>query len=60
MGAVTHKGIIQMALSLATGWDLVSRAPHRLDWSCAQLFSWDPARGELAVDRVNVALETVP
>lgn len=55
--AVTHKGVIQMALALATGWDLVSRAPVRLDWRCAQLFSLSAASAELRVARLNVALE---
>ena len=55
--AVTHKGIIQMALALATGWDLVSRAPVRLNWQCAQHFSvaGDPPRLRLVAS--NVALE---
>lgn len=55
--AVTHKGVIQMALALATGWDLVSRAPLRLDWRCAQLFSVSGAAAQLQVTRLNVALE---
>jgi broad specificity phosphatase PhoE len=55
--AVTHKGVIQMALALATGWDLMSRAPARLDWQCAQLFSLGDAPDGLQVERLNVALE---
>ena len=54
--AVTHKGVIQMALALATGWDLVSRAPVRLDWRCAQLFSVAGAPPRLRVERSNVSL----
>ncbi len=54
--AVTHKGVIQMALSMATGWDLVSRAPVRLDWRCAQLFSVTGTSARLQVVRLNVAL----
>jgi len=54
--AVTHKGVIQMALSMATGWDLVSRAPARLDWQCAQLFSVTETPLRLQVVRLNVAL----
>ncbi len=54
--AVTHKGVIQMALALATGWDLVSRAPVRLDWRCAQLFSIAGAPPRLRAERLNVSL----
>lgn len=54
--AVTHKGVIQMALALATGWDLVSRAPVRLDWRCAQHFSVGGAQVELEVVALNIAL----
>ena len=56
--AVTHKGVIQMALSMATGWDLVSRAPARLDWQCAQLFSVSETPLRLRVTRLNVDLAT--
>jgi broad specificity phosphatase PhoE len=55
--AVTHKGVIQMALAMATGWDLVSRAPTRLDWRCGQLFSVAGPPARLQVQRLNVALE---
>lgn len=54
--AVTHKGIIQMALALATGWDLVSRAPVRLDWGRAQHFSVTGTRARLRLEAPNVAL----
>src|SRR5204863_9726600 len=32
--AVTHKGVIRAALSLATGWDLQGKPPARFDWAC--------------------------
>lgn len=54
--AVTHKGVIQMALALATGWDLVSRPPVRLDWQCAQLFSVAGTPLCLRAKQLNVAL----
>jgi len=56
--AVTHKGVIQMALALATGWDLVSRPPVRLDWRCAQLFSVTGSPPRLEAKQLNIALET--
>ena len=54
---VTHKGIIQMALALATGWDLVSRSPVRLDWRCGQHFAvaGDPPRMRLVAPAVALA-----
>jgi broad specificity phosphatase PhoE len=55
--AVTHKGVVQMALALATGWDLVSRAPVRLDWQCGHLFSLGEAPSTLRVEQLNVALD---
>lgn len=55
--AVTHKGVIQMALAMATGWDLVSRAPVRLDWRCAQLFEICDHGARLRLEQVNVSLE---
>jgi probable phosphoglycerate mutase len=56
--AVTHKGVIQMALSMATGWNLVSRAPVRLDWQCGQLFDVSETPLRLQATRLNVALAT--
>ena len=56
--AITHKGIIQMALALATGWDMVSRPPVRLDWQCAQLFSAAGTPLRLRTQKLNVALAT--
>ena len=55
--AVTHKGVIQMALALATGWDLMSRPPVRMDWGCGQLFSVDGTPRRLHAQRFNVVLE---
>ena len=54
VGAVTHKGVIQMALALATGWDLVARRPHRLRWECAHLFAFDAQAGTLAIEQLNI------
>ncbi len=54
--AVTHKGVIQMALAMATGWDLVSRAPLALDWQCGQHFRVSANGAEVELARVNVPL----
>ncbi len=56
--AVTHKGVIRVALAMATGWDLVSKAPARLRWDCGHLF--ELPRNEpraIRVAALNVALE---
>lgn len=55
--AVTHKGVIRMALAMATGWDLVSRAPHRLRWDRAHLFDVTQDPPGLCIRRLNLPLE---
>jgi len=57
--AVTHKGVIRAALSLATGWDMVRDFPERVRWECAQSFVRDAAGG-LALLALNVPLEPAP
>lgn len=55
VAAITHKGVIRAALAIATGWDMASKPPHRLDWSRAHLFRVD-GDGGLMVDRLNITL----
>ncbi len=55
-GAVCHQGVIRALLSLATGWNMIAKPPHRLDWSAAHLFTAD-ADGRVEIDRLNVSLE---
>ena len=50
--AVTHKGVIRAALSLALGWDMKGKAPVRSDWTCAHVFELD-GRGGLTLARVD-------
>ena len=40
---VTHKGVIRAALSLATGWDMRSKPPLRLDGDAALILHADGA-----------------
>jgi 2,3-bisphosphoglycerate-dependent phosphoglycerate mutase len=54
--AITHKGVIRAVLSLATGWDMLGKPPHRLEWSAAHLFRLDPA-GHPSIERVNLPLD---
>lgn len=53
--AVSHKATIRALLALATGWDMMGRPPHKLDWRCLHFFS-ARADGCVSVDRLNVPL----
>ena len=53
--AVTHKGVIRVALAMATGWDMKERQPVRLDWQCLHMFRAG-TDGSLAVERLNIPL----
>jgi broad specificity phosphatase PhoE len=55
VGAVSHKGVIRALFALASGWDMLGKAPVRLDWQSAHLFRLDAA-GNPAVERLNVSL----
>ncbi len=55
VGAVSHKGVIRALFALASGWDMLGKAPARLDWQSAHLFRLDAA-GNPAVERLNVSL----
>jgi 2,3-bisphosphoglycerate-dependent phosphoglycerate mutase len=55
--AVTHKGIIRAAKSLAYNWDMTDKSPVAFDWTAAHLFRID-AEGRLSPERVNISLET--
>ena len=53
--AVTHKGVIRAVFALATGWNMLGKPPHRLDWSSAHLFRLDRA-GRPTIERLNITL----
>ena len=53
--AVTHKGVIRVALAMATGWDMKERQPLRLNWQSLHVFRVG-ADGSLAIERLNVPL----
>ena len=55
-GAVCHQGVIRALMSLATGWNMIAKPPHRLDWASAHLFAAHED-GRVEVDRLNVSLE---
>jgi broad specificity phosphatase PhoE len=54
--AVSHKAAIRALLALATGWDMLGRPPHKLDWRSLHFFVVS-ADGKVAVDRLNVPFE---
>jgi probable phosphoglycerate mutase len=56
-GAVAHKGVIRAVLALATGWDMKTKPPARLEWDALHLFRLDSA-GAPTVERLNIPLGT--
>lgn len=55
--AVTHKGVIRTAISLAIGWDFMGKPPVKLDWSCIHLFELDD-EGVFKLNRPNIQLSS--
>ena len=55
--AVTHKGVIKATLGLACGWDLHTKSPVRLDWSCGHRFGFDPHTGAFSLAEPNIRLD---
>jgi len=53
--AFTHKGVIRAALSLATGWDMQTKPPHKLQWECAHQFLVSDD-GHLSIKQLNIPL----
>ncbi len=51
--AVTHRGVIRAILAEASGWDMCTSPPVKLDWGAAHLFLLDE-RGRPSVERLNV------
>ena len=50
--AVTHKGVIRAAISLATGWDMEDKFKPTPNWSLPIAFSYDQKNG-LQLEQVN-------
>jgi probable phosphoglycerate mutase len=55
-GAVCHQGVIRALMSLAIGWNMIAKPPHRLDWAAAHLFVAH-LDGRVEIDRLNLSLE---
>ena len=57
--AVSHKAAIRALLACATGWDMQSRQPVKLDWRSAHFFAV-ASDGKVSLDRPNVPLTCHP
>ena len=57
--AVSHKAAIRALLALATGWNMLGRPPHKLDWRSVHFFV-AIGHGKVAIDRLNVPFENAP
>jgi probable phosphoglycerate mutase len=53
--AVSHKAAIRALLAWATGWNMLGRPPHKLDWTCLHFFVAH-GDGRVTVERLNVSL----
>ena len=56
--AVSHKAAIRALLALATGWNMLGRPPHKLDWRAVHFFVAH-GDGKVAIERLNVPFEIV-
>lgn len=54
--ALTHRGVIRVVLAKAYGWDMLGRAPVKLDWQAAHLFRIDRA-GQPHPVQMNISLQ---
>lgn len=53
--AVSHKAAMRALFALATGWDMTSRHPVKLDWRRLHFFV-AYRDGSVTVDRLNIAM----
>lgn len=54
--AVTHKGVIRSALTLATDWRMLGKPPVRLSWDRAHLFYVTPPDASLRIAELDIEL----
>jgi len=55
--AVTHRGVLRTAYTLATGWDMASPMPAKLDLTCALILTLE-ADGQAEISELNVPLRS--
>lgn len=53
---VSHKGVIRVMLTMATGWNMRGKPPHRLQWSCAHLFALPMPPALIRIDKLNIPI----
>jgi len=51
--AISHRGVLRSAYTLASGWDMATPMPEKLDLSAALILAVD---GAVRIDEMNVAL----
>jgi len=56
--AVSHKAAIRALLALATGWNMLGRPPHKLDWRSVHFFVAHDD-GRVVIEHLNVSLENL-
>ena len=54
--AVTHKGVIRALMAYTAGWDMIGKAPIRLDWNTAQLFRVRAESCDIELHQPNLSL----
>jgi broad specificity phosphatase PhoE len=51
--AITHRGVIRAVFAAASGWDMLGRAPVKLDWDALHFFDVG-VDGSPSIERLNV------
>lgn len=53
--AITHKGVIRAVMALATDWNMMGKAPDRIQNATGHIFKLD-GEGNPAVEHLNISL----
>jgi len=56
-GCVCHKGVIRSIYAAASGWDMLGKPPHKLDFQSLQCFRWYGERWR--IEQLNIPLLSV-
>lgn len=54
IGCVSHKGIIRAVYASAMNWNMLGKAPHKIDYHCAQHFCFEGGRWSIV--ELNIQL----
>ncbi|MFT5706877.1 MAG: putative phosphoglycerate mutase [Oceanospirillaceae bacterium] len=55
IGCVSHKGVIRAVYAMAAQWPMLKKAPHKLDFHCAQHICF--SQGKWQLGELNIALK---